>query len=108
MDTTGEKLDDSSKSDRKHATQPLRYRTKSFWLLGLYVLLLVVPWALTCVLAQRPINARSYLRQEGFTDGQVSTMRNWKIAVDVLNAIAGLITSKQHTMYPISYSLLTP
>ena len=94
MDRMVKWLQKPSKSDRKHASQPLRYRTKSFWLLGFYVSLLVVPWALTCVLAQRPINARSYLRQEGFTDGQVSTMRNWKIAVDVLNAIAGLITSK--------------
>lgn len=96
MDDTCEKQVDSSKSSAKRVTQPLRYRTRAFWLLGLYTLLIVVPWVLTCVLAHRPINASSYVRQQGFRDREVANMHNWKIAVDVLNSIAGLITSKQH------------
>jgi len=100
MDKIVEWLQKPSKSDRKHETHPLRYRTRAFWLLGFYVLLIAVPWALTCVLAQRPINATSYVRQQGFTDSEIAIMRRWKIAVDVLNAIAGLITSKQHTYVP--------
>ena len=96
MDNTGEKASDSSKFSDRHVARPLQYRTRAFWLLGFYVLLIVVPWVLTCVLAQRPINARSYVRQRGFTDDEVATMHKWKIAVDVLNSIAGLITSKQY------------
>jgi len=97
MDDNGEKRDNSPKSSDKHVAQPLRYRTRAFWLLGFYVLLIVVPWVLTCVLAHRPVNASSYVRQQGFHDNEVSNMRNWNTAVGVLNSIAGLITSKQHT-----------
>ena len=94
MDDTHEKLDKSPKSGPQHAVQPLRYRKRAFWLLGFYILLIVVPWVLTCVIAHRPINASSYGQRRSFTEDEVSVMRRWKIAVDVLNAIAGLITSR--------------
>ena len=101
MDDTHEKLHDSHKGDSKNAVQPLRYRTRALWLLGFYVLLIVVPWVLTCVLAHRPINASSYVRQQGFLNHEVSNMHKWKIAVDVLNAISGVITSKHHERDPL-------
>jgi hypothetical protein len=90
------KPDDCAKSDNEQTAQPLKYRTRSLWLLGFYILLIVVPWVLKCVLAHRPINSASYIRPQGFSDHEVTNMRNWRIAVDVLNSIAGLITSKQH------------
>lgn len=96
MDGIHEKPKDPDKSRNKHAAQPLRYRTRALWLLGFYILLIVVPWVLTCLLAHRPINAASYVRQQGFRDQEVTTMRNWNSAVGVLNAIAGLITSTQY------------
>jgi hypothetical protein len=94
MDDTCEKSDDGPETSQKHAALPLRYRTRAIWLLGFYILLILIPWVLTCIVAHRPINSRSYTRQQGFLDYNVSNMRKWKIAVDVLNSIAGLITSK--------------
>jgi len=94
MDDTREKPGESRESSHKHVAQPLRYRTRALWLLGFYILLIIIPWVLTCVLAHRPINAGSYRRQQGFLDHDVSSMHNWITAVDVLNSIAGLITSK--------------
>jgi hypothetical protein len=94
MHDSCEKPNDSCKSRQKHVAQPLRYRTRALWLLSLYILLILIPWVLTCVLAHRPLNAGSYMRQRGFHDHDVSAMRNWNTAVDVLNSIAGLITSK--------------
>jgi hypothetical protein len=91
-------MESPSETSSKHVVQPpLRYRTRILWLLGFYVLLISVPWVLTCVLAHRPINSRSYARQQGFLNQDVSSMHNWKIAVNVLNSIAGLITNKLHT-----------
>jgi len=101
MDDTHEKLNDPYKGHPKSAVQPLRYRTRALWLLGFYVLLIVIPWVLTCVLAHRPISASSYVRQQGFLNHEVSNMHKWKIAVDVLNAISGVITSKQHKYDPL-------
>lgn len=88
----------------RHAVQSLRYRTRALWLLGLYILLIVIPWVLTCVLAHRPLNSGSYMRQRGFLEREALSMRNWYTAVDVLNSIAGLITSKQYQTRP--YQLL--
>lgn len=71
---------------------PLRYHNGALWLLLIYVLLIVLPWTLTCVLAQRPLGAKSYTNQRGFTDREVDHMRAWRIAVAVTNAIAALVT----------------
>ncbi|KAF2826191.1 hypothetical protein CC86DRAFT_293228 [Ophiobolus disseminans] len=61
-------------------------------MLVLYSLLVIVPWILTLILAQRPIGAESYIYQKGFSESNIRIIRNWKVAVDVLNSIAGLIT----------------
>jgi hypothetical protein len=104
MNRSSKKSANAQERSHQHALQPLRYRTKALWLLGLYILLIFVPWVLTCVLAHRPLNSGSYMRQQGFSDHDVSSIRNWKTAVDVLNSVAGLITSKQYRTR--SYQLL--
>jgi hypothetical protein len=95
MDDSSEKSDDGRETRQNHVARPLRYRTGAFWLLGIYISLISIPWILTCVLANRPINSSSYTRQQGFLNHDISNMRKWKIALDVLNSITGLITSKQ-------------
>jgi hypothetical protein len=47
------------------------------------------------------------MRQRGFLNHEVSSMRNWMTAVDVLNSIAGLITSKQYQSRPYQLLVLT-
>ena len=39
---------------------PLRYRKRSLWILAFYMPILVIPWAITCVMMVRPLNSRSY------------------------------------------------
>ena len=108
MNHSSKKPDIARERSHNHALQPLRYRTRALWLLGLYTLLILIPWVLTCVLAHRPLNSGSYMRQRGFLDHEVSSMRNWMTAVDVLNSIAGLITSKQYqTRHYQLYLLIT-
>jgi hypothetical protein len=72
--------------------EPLRHRTRHLWLLAFYVPLIVVPRALTCVLAQRPLHTSSYTKQKDFLDNSISTFRNREITIDVLNTIAALVT----------------
>lgn len=79
----------------EHSTRKLRalrYRTRALWLLVCYIPLLVVPWILTCILSRRPVTARSYINQQGFSKADITSIRNWKRTVDVLNSIAGLVT----------------
>jgi hypothetical protein len=102
MDDSSEKSDDGRETRQKHAARPLRYRTRALWLLGIYVSLIIIPWVLTCVLARRPIDSTSYIRQQGFLDHDVSNMRKWKIALDVLNSITGLITSRHQTHHTLT------
>ncbi|RAL00317.1 uncharacterized protein BO80DRAFT_425814 [Aspergillus ibericus CBS 121593] len=42
---------------------PLRYRSKSLYLLAFYVAILLIPWVMTCVMMVRPLDAASYTRQ---------------------------------------------
>jgi hypothetical protein len=76
----------------KGESVPLRQRTRGLCLLAVYVPLITIPWILTCILAQRPVNATSYKNHRGFPQEQIDGFRYWKNAVDVLNSIAGLIT----------------
>ncbi|KAH5336637.1 hypothetical protein HBI42_019520 [Parastagonospora nodorum] len=82
-------------------SQPLKRRSRTFWLLIVYTPLITLPWILTCILAQRPVNASSYIYQKGFSDSELRSLRRWKNAVDILNSIAGLIT------IPVLSTLLT-
>jgi hypothetical protein len=90
---TGSKtVDDFLDKFGNRRSVPLKHRSGAFWLLALYIPLITLPWVLTCILAQRPINATSYINHKGFSDPDIRNFRNWKNAVDVLNSIAGLIT----------------
>jgi hypothetical protein len=97
MDDSSETSSNGRETRQKHVVRPLQYRTRALWLLGIYILLILIPWVLTCVLAHRPINSSSYIRQQGFLDHDVLNIRKWKITLGVLNSITGLITSKQKT-----------
>jgi len=107
MNHSSKKPDIARERSHNHALQPLQYRTRALWLVSLYTLLILIPWVLNCVLAHRPLNSGSYMRQRGFLNHEVSSMRNWMTAVDVLNSIAGLITSKQYQSRPYQLLVLT-
>lgn len=90
---TGSKRVDTFLNNREDKRSfPLKHRSRGFWLLALYVPFLIVPWVITCILAQRPISSSSYVYHKGFSDSEVNTLRRWKNAVDVLNSIAALLT----------------
>ena len=55
--------------------------------------LLVIPWVLTYVLAVRPLNAPSYIRQgSGLSPNEIINIGSWLAAVEVLNSIRGVVT----------------
>jgi hypothetical protein len=90
--TGSETVDDFLEKLKNRRSVPLKHRPRAFWLLALYIPLITLPWVLTCILAQRPINATSYINHKGFSDADIRSFRNWKNSVDVLNSIAGLVT----------------
>jgi hypothetical protein len=92
LKTGNARLDSLLHEPSTRRLRALRYRTRALWLLALYVPLLVVPWMLTCILSRRPVMARSYVAQQGFSAADMASMRNWKRAVDVLNSVTGLVT----------------
>ncbi|USP75253.1 hypothetical protein yc1106_02527 [Curvularia clavata] len=69
----------------------LCYRHRALWVLALYVPILVVPWALTCVLAYHPLDLPSYI-QTDFTESNVSTQRCIVNALAVLNSLVSVVT----------------
>ena len=90
--TRSQDFDNILNEPRQRGSVALQYRRAAIYMLCFYTPLILVPWCLTCVLAKHPIGAASYIFQKGFSDAQVKSLRNWKVAVDVLNSIAGLIT----------------
>ena len=84
-----------SRADAQNKPVPtaLRYRKGSLYLLGCYIVILLVPWVLTCILAVRPLNKPSYYNQKGeYGPDVLNAIRFWNGFVRVLNAIASLIT----------------
>ncbi|KAF1916190.1 hypothetical protein BDU57DRAFT_516139 [Ampelomyces quisqualis] len=79
----------------------LRYRHRALWLLGFYIPLLVIPWALTCVLVYHPLGARSYYDQAGLEDSKLTLHRRMDNALSVINSFTGIVT------VPIISALLT-
>ncbi|KAH7091064.1 hypothetical protein FB567DRAFT_263880 [Paraphoma chrysanthemicola] len=70
----------------------LRYRHRALWLLAFYTPLLVIPWALSCVLVYHPIDGSSYYDQSGFPKGSLKLHRRLINALAVLNSVAGIVT----------------
>lgn len=81
-----------NQTQSRHIDEPLKYRKRALLLLILYIPLIIIPWALTCVLAIRPLHISSYFDQRGILPKDVSRMRNSATAVNVLNSMGGLIT----------------
>jgi len=61
-------------------------------LLGFYIPLIIISWALSCIMAHRPLMAPSYYNQIGFPKEDVKRMRGWMTVINIFNAIAGLVT----------------
>lgn len=83
----------SSQTTNVEKEPTLRYRRRSLCLLGCYLPCLIVPWALTCVLAIRPLSFHSYYNQMGqFGADTYLVILFWMGFVRVLNAIASVLT----------------
>lgn len=78
---------------RTHATETptLCYRHRALWVLALYIPMLVIPWALTCVLAYHPLDLPSYI-QTDFTESKLATQRRIVNALAVLNSLVSVVT----------------
>lgn len=72
-------------------SQP-KYHKLAIFLLILYIPLVIIPWALTCVLAKRPLSASSYYNQHGLSGSDIDRIEKWVVGVNVLISIGSLIT----------------
>ena len=75
------------------ATGPLlRYRRTPFWLTVLYLITLVVPWVLICVLNKRPLSAPSYYSQKGgVSERGYHVFNSVLVFISVLRSINGVL-----------------
>jgi hypothetical protein len=87
-----EPLHDEQETEKPRPKSQPRYHKRAIFLLSLYLPLIIVPWALTCVMSKRPLTASSYYNQHGFEDIDIDRIEKWVLAVNVLNSIASLIT----------------
>jgi hypothetical protein len=71
----------------------LRYRNTPRWLLGIYLVTLIVPWVLICILDTRPLTISSYHDQRGRVDSQ-AYLSFWSILalVNILRSLSGILT----------------
>ncbi|KAJ4296109.1 hypothetical protein N0V88_004811 [Collariella sp. IMI 366227] len=72
----------------------LRYRKRSACVAMFYLIFLVVPWVITCVMMFRPVNKPSYKNVPGttrYTDGDARAMQRWLHAAQVMNTIATVL-----------------
>lgn len=85
-----------TKHERTHSppeeNHQSKYHKHALILLSLYVPLMTIPWTLSCVMSHRPVMAPSYYTQQGLLRKDVERIRGWMTAINVFNAIAGLIT----------------
>lgn len=78
----------------------LRYRKRAIYLLIFYLPLLIIPWALTCILSVRPLNGKSYISQSGLSPQVLTSIAQCTVAIAILNSTAGVVT------VPITSALL--
>lgn len=74
-----------------HVNRP-KYHKQAVFLLLVYIPLITVPWELTCVLAQRPLNVPRFYDQLGLSKETIANYNGWIATVNVLNSIAGVLT----------------
>jgi hypothetical protein len=94
---TNNDLDDDPLRPRQSAglakdPQVLQYRTRSILVFIFYLLILLVPWFLTCASMIRPINRYSYIDQSGsVTPTEAKGWNRMRVALSTLASIAGVI-----------------
>lgn len=72
---------------------PLRRRTRVWWLLALYLPLLVLPWVLTCIMSYRPLTAPRYIDPTGhIRPRDFDLNEGWQVAINVMNSITAVLT----------------
>ncbi|MBE3046963.1 hypothetical protein IMZ48_31435 [Candidatus Bathyarchaeota archaeon] len=71
---------------------PLRYRSAPFWLAVVYLITLIVPWVLICVLDKQHLTSSSYYDQKtGVSKAGYSTFKGIVVFINVLQAVSGVI-----------------
>jgi hypothetical protein len=75
-----------------YSEPPLRYRRRALLLIALYFPLLLIPWIITLVIADRPFSHDSYIKHSGFSRKEIVRVQKWVTAINVLNSIASIAT----------------
>lgn len=74
---------------------PVRYRLRTFYFVAIYIVILIVPWIITCVLDVKPVTTAgsSYVAVSGvYTPGELSAVGVWMRIISVLTAAAAVLT----------------
>ena len=71
---------------------PLKRRGSWCWLFLLYLVILIVPWILTCILNYKPLNLSSYANTEPVALSTFDYDENALEAIRILNIVAALMT----------------
>jgi hypothetical protein len=72
---------------------PLRYRKRSVLILAVYLALLIIPWVFTCVLAVRPLDHASYIKQSAsYTKNDLLDILASVNSIRILNTITSILT----------------
>jgi len=83
---------DGGNAPRKGASSTRQIRTWTLSATGLYLVLLILPWSLTCLMMFRPVQKPSYDSQgmgaSVYTDADIPPMRRWLTATGAMNTIA--------------------
>ena len=86
-------LDEDEKSMKAVEGIRLRRKTKYLFYLFFYIPLLVIPWALLCVLTYRPLQLPSYVNQKGiYHPADFEGNENWQVAIRFANTVTAIIT----------------
>jgi hypothetical protein len=87
-----------------HNLQPLHYQhgkddqskprshKRALFILIAYIPFITIPWALTCVMAKRPLSLWSFDVQSGLSKEDITRIDGWMTAINVANSIASVIT----------------
>lgn len=84
-------LDPLHQSQDFKLSQP-KYHKLAIFLLILYIPLVIIPWALICIMAERPLSASSYYNQHGLSNLEIDRIEKWVVSMNVLNSIGSLTT----------------
>lgn len=78
-----------------HGNKPNSFRSqrrRALCLISLYLPVLILPWALTCIMMFRPIMKPTYINQTGhYSVADVRRMQRWNTAAKILDGIASVL-----------------